>query len=173
MKNKAYISLGSNIPSRLQRINAAKKAIQQNCNIEAESYIYETEPLGPGNQAWHLNQVILISTDLEPAELLNEILNIELQLGRKKREKWGAREIDIDILLYNSIVLDTVISRNNTNENIALNIPHPEISNRRFILEPLNDIAEKVVELRTKKTVAQLLAACTDTLQVKKYSPIN
>lgn len=147
----AYLSLGSNIEPRLEYLDRAVTALESLGRITALSPIYETEPLGPGEQAWHLNQVVQLETGLEPIELLTSCKQIELALGRKARERLGPREIDIDILLYNGTVLNTP----------ALVVPHPELAKRRFVLQPLNDIAPDLAE--------PLLANCTDTLQVKLY----
>lgn len=148
-----YLSLGSNIEPRLDYLDRAVTALESLGRITALSPIYETEPLGPGEQAWHLNQVVQLETSLPPLELLHSCKQIEQALGRKTRERLGPREIDIDILLYNGTVLNTP----------ALVVPHPELAKRRFVLQPLNDIAPDLA--------GSLLANCTDTLQVKPYEP--
>lgn len=146
-----YLSLGSNIEPRLEYLDRAVTALESIGQIKQLSPIYETEPLGPDQQAWHLNQAVKLETVLEPIELLHSCKQIEQALGRTQREKWGPREIDIDILFYNGTVVDTP----------ELVIPHLELPNRRFMLQPLNDIAPDIA--------GPLLTACTDNLQVKLY----
>ncbi len=148
-----YLSLGSNIEPRLEYLDRAVTALESLGRLTALSPIYETEPLGPGQQAWHLNQVVGLETQLEPIELLQSCKQIEAALGRKTREHLGPREIDIDILLYNGRVVNTP----------ELVIPHPALAQRRFMLIPLNDIAPDIADT--------LLKECTDTLQVKRYEP--
>ena len=147
----AYLSLGSNIEPHVDYLDRAVTALESAGQVTALSPIYETEPLGPGQQSWHVNQAMALETKLEPIELLHTCKQIEAALGRKPREHLGPREIDIDILLYNGRVVHTP----------ELTIPHPELPNRRFMLIPLNDIAPDLAELFLKK--------CTDTLQVKCY----
>lgn len=148
-----YLGLGSNIEPRLEYLDHAVTALESVGQITQLSPIYETEPLGPGKQAWHLNQVVALETRLEPIDLLHSCKQIELALGRKLREHLGSREIDIDILLYNSTVVNTP----------ELVIPHLELPNRRFMLQPLHDIAPDIA--------GPMLTACTDNLQVKLYEP--
>lgn len=149
----AYLSLGSNIEPRIDYLDRAVTALEGLGRITALSPIYETEPLGPGQQAWHLNQALALETSLTPEELLLSCKQIEHALGRQPREHLDPREIDIDILLYNGTVVNTP----------ELAIPHLELANRRFVLQPLNDIAPDIA--------GPLLAKCTDTLQVKLYEP--
>ncbi len=146
-----YLSLGSNIEPRLEYLDRAVTALESVGQIKQLSPIYETEPLGPNKQAWYLNQAVELETVLEPIELLHSCKQIEQALGRTQREKWGPREIDIDILFYNGTVVNTP----------ELVIPHSELPNRHFMLQPLNDIVPDIA--------GPLLRACTDNLQVKLY----
>src|SRR3989338_7822126 len=146
-----YLSLGSNIEPRLEYLDRAVTALESLGRVTALSPIYETEPLGPGQQAWHLNQAVALETQLKPIELLRACQQIEIALGRTAHQRLGPREIDIDILIYNGRVVNTP----------ELVIPHPALSQRRFMLIPLNDIAPDLTDT--------LLKECTDTLQVKHY----
>ena len=159
--NKAYLLIGGNMGDRMSYLSAAKKAIEKQCGkIVKQSAIYETEAWGITDQEKFLNQALAVQTNLPAAELLNAILKIEEELGRKREIKYGPRLIDIDILLFND---DTINIHN-------LKIPHPEMQNRRFALECLADIAPEKIHPVFKKTISQLLAECTDPLTVNKFS---
>ncbi len=159
--NKAYLLIGGNMGDRMSYLSAAKKAIEKWCGkIETQSAIYETEAWGITAQEKFLNQALAVQTPLSPRGLLDAILKIEEDLGRKREIKYGPRIIDIDILLFN----DDVISIHN------LTIPHPEIQNRRFALQCLADIAPEKIHPVFKKTISQLLAECTDPLTVNKFN---
>lgn len=164
--NRVYLSLGSNIKPRANHLQQARTLLADQLTITEESPLYETEPLGPGDQSWHINQVISVDTEMTPEQLLSFVLFVEKQLGRQKREKWGPREIDIDILLYNSAVIDIV----ETPKSASLFIPHLELPNRKFILRPLADIAGDNIEPRSGLTVQALLEACPDRLQIKIHN---
>ena len=127
------------------------------------SGIYETAAWGLTNQNPFLNQVMLVSTNLAAEVLLENLLNIEQQFGRKRFEKMGPRTIDIDILFYNNEIISSP----------RLTVPHPQIANRRFVLAPLNEIAPDFVHPVLQKTITQLLETCPDQLEVKKYTEEN
>ena len=159
--NKAYLLTGGNMGDRMSYLSKAKKAIEKQCGkIVTQSAIYETEAWGLTEQEKFLNQALAVQTDLPAGELLDTLLKIEEDLGRKREIKYGPRIIDIDILLFN----DDVINIHN------LKIPHPEIQNRRFALQCLADIAPEKIHPVFKKTISQLLAECTDPLTVNKFS---
>ena len=126
--------------------------------VKKKSSVYKTAPWGVINQADFLNQVLNIETALDPESLLDQIHWIEEQLGRIRMNKWEARLIDIDILFYDHEIIAT--SR--------LTIPHPYISQRRFALEPLNEIASGLMHPVLKKKIKQLLKECTDTSSVTR-----
>ncbi|MFA5994868.1 MAG: 2-amino-4-hydroxy-6-hydroxymethyldihydropteridine diphosphokinase [Patescibacteria group bacterium] len=151
MSNIVYIALGSNIEPRLDYLTKAKTALSKLGIITKSSTIYETAPLTLPNQSslnWYLNQVICFAVNQSPQQLLFTLKNIEHQLGRNpNHEHWADREIDLDILLYNDEIIDTV----------SLHIPHLELANRRFVLEPLAEIAPDLIEPRSKKTIKGLL----------------
>ena len=157
--NVAYLLTGGNTGNRLQYLNKAATEIKKRCGtIVSKSFIYETAAWGVKEQNSFLNQALKLSTTLSAQELLDSLLEIEENLGRVRKEKYGPRLIDIDILLFN----DDVVDASN------LKIPHPELSNRRFALQCLNDIAPDIVHPVSKKTIAQILKECTDPLGVDK-----
>lgn len=135
--------------NRLRNINKAKKLLKHSCKIIIKncSSIYETESVGYKNQNKFLNAVWEIKTKLKPADLLKTLKSVEKQLGRKKTVKWGPRTIDLDILFYGK---KDFKSRN-------LTIPHKEICNRKFVLEPLNELVPNFIHPTNRKTVKQLL----------------
>ena len=135
-KNIVYLSLGSNLGDKKKNLSFARKQIIKNkITILKKSPIYETEPVGSITQPNFYNQVIKIKTELLPDELLEILLLIENEMGRIRKEKWGPRVIDIDILLYNDLIINQK----------HLKIPHPEMYKRNFVLIPLNDIEKNLI----------------------------
>lgn len=135
-----YIALGSNLGDKAHHLHMACKHITQFASIESKSQAIETKALLPENapSSWDmpfLNQVIAITTDLPPAELLKSLQGIERQMGRDSKEKWAPRVIDLDILWFNGITLTSSV----------LQIPHPEIVNRSFIIKLMNELAPEVI----------------------------
>lgn len=129
--HRIYLGLGSNLGDRRASLDAAAAALPPAARVLRRSPIYETAPWGYLDQPAFLNQVIEAETESTPAELLTELKDIERQLGRQPRFRNGPREIDIDILLYDDLVL---------NEG-TLQIPHPRLHERAFMLAPLSDLA--------------------------------
>ncbi|NNG68017.1 2-amino-4-hydroxy-6-hydroxymethyldihydropteridine diphosphokinase [Caldanaerobacter subterraneus] len=129
---EVYLSLGSNLGDREKYLKEAVKRLKSNKNIVLKklSPIYETKPVGYLEQDNFLNAAILIETDLTPYELLDVTTSIEAELKRERTIKWGPRTIDIDILLYNGLIL----------HDEKLTIPHPRMWERAFVLIPLRDI---------------------------------
>lgn len=157
--NTVFLLLGSNEGNRqLYLQQAAGKIAQQVGKVVKASAVYETQAWGKTDEADYLNQVLMLQTDLQPRIVLDTILQIEQKLGRKREVKWGARTIDIDILFYN----DEVINEPD------LIIPHPELQNRRFTLEPLAEIAPNFVHPVILKNMLQLKSDLKDCLVVKK-----
>ncbi len=153
--------LGSNLGDRLSNLNEAYNKISESTReILISSSIYETEPWGFQHKNLFLNQVLVVNTDLSPESLLHLLFNIEKELGRKRRQKsFQARIIDIDILFYDDLIIST-------NE---LEIPHPKLHERRFVLEPLNEILPYLIHPVLLKSVARLLKESKDPLLVRKF----
>jgi 2-amino-4-hydroxy-6-hydroxymethyldihydropteridine diphosphokinase len=158
---RAYISFGSNIGDRNGNIRMALELIGEHPNIEIErvSSIYETEPFGRKDQRWFLNGVVEITTSLSPEELLIELQDIEIKLGRKREERWGPRRIDLDIILFDNLII----------EGEDLKIPHPGLHNRRFVLTPLVELAPRLLHPRLNKTIEELLLEVGDRCEVKMW----
>ena len=144
-----YIGLGSNMGDRAEYLRNAAELILEKCGaiLMGESSIKETKAVDFEDQPDFLNQIIKIKTDLEPVVLLHHLKEIEVEMGRIYRFSKGPREIDIDILLYNDLVL---------NENI-LKIPHPEILRRDFILEHLAELDPELTDPVSKKKYSEVL----------------
>ena len=160
MNKKAYLLLGSNLGDREGNLLRARGLIMEKAGeILQSSKIYETAAWGKIDQPAFLNQVITVNTTHEAQALLGQLLDIERMLGRERIIKWGKRTIDIDILLYGNEVIN--------HPNLV--IPHPGIAQRRFTLLPLVEVSAHLVHPVLKKTMAQLLTACTDLLPVVPY----
>lgn len=130
-----YIGIGSNLGDRKANcMRAIELLAGKGIVVRKESSLYETDPWGDKNQPKFLNMAIEIETELKPRDLLNILVGIEKELGRKNSRKWGPRIIDLDILLYNSITIDQK----------DLKIPHPFMHKRDFVLKPLYEIAPDV-----------------------------
>lgn len=144
------LSLGSNVGVRGRNLEAALAALGQlpETSLTRRSRVYETEPYGVREQPGFLNMAVEIETGLHPLELLEAIKAIEGRLGRRQAQRWGPREIDIDIVLWDDLILDTD----------TLTVPHPDFRQRAFVLIPLSEIAPEAVDPVTGKTVAQLAA---------------
>jgi len=137
----------------------ARNLIGEKCGeLKNISSIYETAAWGNIDQPMFLNQSLEITTPLKPIPLLQQILEIEKQLGRTRHEKYGPRIIDIDILFYNDEIYNDSL----------LTVPHPALQYRRFALKPMNELAPNFVHPVLKKTIAQLLEECPDDLPVNK-----
>jgi 2-amino-4-hydroxy-6-hydroxymethyldihydropteridine diphosphokinase len=158
--NKSYLLIGGNTGNRSGFLEKAAGHINISAGtITRYSAVYETAAWGKTDQAAFLNQALELETALDAPTLMETLLRIEEQLGRRRLEKYGPRVIDIDMLLYNDAVIHTPL----------LTVPHPELANRRFALEPLNEIAGAYVHPLIKKTIRQLLQECPDPLPVKKF----
>ncbi|HJR78955.1 MAG TPA: 2-amino-4-hydroxy-6-hydroxymethyldihydropteridine diphosphokinase [Anaerolineales bacterium] len=150
MDHTVYLALGSNLGNRLGNLKRTMAALPPQMEVKAKSHVYETPPWGYEDQPKFLNQVIQVKTYLAPEALLKHIKRLEVMLGRKASFQYGPRLIDIDILFYDDLVMDTP----------SLVIPHPRLQERGFVLLPLMDIAPDLVHPVLKKSVKELLAFC-------------
>ena len=149
MKKIVYLSLGSNLGERQANLrNAIGRLLELGHVLEVSSY-YETEPVEVTDQPWFLNCAVAVRTELIPREFLAGILAIEKSMGRERKQPKGPRVIDIDILLFGAQTIHTP----------QLTVPHPAMAERRFVLEPLAEIAPEVMHPVLKKTVRALLEA--------------
>ncbi|MBV1913276.1 MAG: 2-amino-4-hydroxy-6-hydroxymethyldihydropteridine diphosphokinase [Cycloclasticus sp.] len=151
----AYIGLGSNLANPVQHILSAIDDIRamENCSLKLISRLYETPPVGPQDQPNYINAAVKISTSLKPYELLATLQTIENQHGRTRETgRWGARTLDLDILLYDSII----------SNDPTLTLPHPELHNRAFVLYPLLDL-DKDLEIPTLGKLQPLIKALNET----------
>jgi 2-amino-4-hydroxy-6-hydroxymethyldihydropteridine diphosphokinase len=158
--NKIYLGLGSNLGNREENLQIAQRFIAEKFGtIISLSSIYETAAWGLTEQNTFLNQVICIETKLPPIEVLQKVLEIEKFMGRIREQKWGARIIDIDILYYASKVILLP----------DLEIPHPFIQERRFVLVPLCEIAGEFIHPKFKQTNFELLEKCQDSGEINLF----
>ncbi|HEY6386057.1 MAG TPA: 2-amino-4-hydroxy-6-hydroxymethyldihydropteridine diphosphokinase [Candidatus Acidoferrum sp.] len=154
-----YMSLGSNVGDREAHLRAAIAALRPvGVHIKQVSSMYETEPVDYLDQPWFLNCVLEAETELQPHALLQSLRDIESQLGNKKEFAKGPRKIDLDILLYGS---DTIATPD-------LQVPHPRMHMRRFVLTPLAEIAPNLKHPSWPATAAVLLERLTDPSQVRR-----
>lgn len=155
-----YLSLGSNLGDRLQNLRRAVQSITESVGfVTKQSKIYETQSWGYSDSDY-LNMAIAVQTTLPPTLLLKAINTIETQMGRvRSGNGYEARPIDIDILFYGGEIIDTP----------HLTIPHPRIPLRRFVLQPMSDIAPDFVHPTMDKTMAVLLEECGDEGEVTEY----
>lgn len=139
--NKAYLLIGGNMGNRQQNLGRAIELLGKPGKVLRQSGLYETAAWGKTDQPSFLNQALLLATALTARHLLEAVLHIEEKMGRKREEKYGPRIIDIDILFYDAAVI----------HEPGLVIPHPEIQNRRFALEPMHEIAPNLEHPILKK----------------------
>lgn len=144
---KVYLALGTNLGNRLMNLKNAVKSLPPEVSVIKASPVYETPPWGYLDQSDFLNQVLEAETELAPEELLAYLKRLENQIGRKKSFKYGPRLIDLDILFYDDLILET------TN----LTIPHPRIHERAFVLVPLADLNPDIRHPSSGLTVRELL----------------
>ena len=155
----SYILTGGNLGDRHANLALAADLIDHKCGrILRRSSLYETAAWGIEAQPEFLNQVLEVETSLDPEALLNMLLEIEREMGRIRGEKFGPRIIDLDILLYSDLIIQT-------ND---LEIPHPRMAERRFVLEPLNELIGLRIHPATGLSIRDMLLACTDPLEVRK-----
>ena len=159
--NIAYLLIGGNIGNRMANLQAARDGIAtQAGHLKGISDVFETAAWGMEDQPSFLNQALELHTELKPKALLDVLLQVEKSLGRERDQKWGPRLIDIDILLYNDEVVDEE----------GLRIPHPQMPYRRFVLQPLVQIAGDKIHPLLHQSIYEMLLHCPDPLEVHKFN---
>jgi 2-amino-4-hydroxy-6-hydroxymethyldihydropteridine diphosphokinase len=158
MPSRVYLSLGSNVGDRASQLLSAVGRLETTGRVVAVSSFYETEPVEFTPQPWFLNCAVALESSQTPQQLMDSILLIEQEMGRRRLQKKGPRTIDIDILLFDDAVVDSP----------ELTIPHPALHQRRFALKPLAEIAPDVLHPVLKKAVRELLEALPEGQAVRK-----
>ncbi len=155
MRHLVYLGLGSNVGNSVEFIAEAIRGISRfdGTSVESISPVYQTEPVGGVAQNDFLNLAVCVKTEFEYQLFHKKIKELEQIIGRKETVRWGPREIDIDLLLFDNLIVETE----------TLKIPHREVQNRKFVLQPLADIASNVVHPVFKKTIGEMNSECTDT----------
>jgi 2-amino-4-hydroxy-6-hydroxymethyldihydropteridine diphosphokinase len=153
-----YLSLGSNVGNRETHLRDAQARLSAAGRVVAMSSFYETEPVEFTQQPWFLICAVALETSSTPEQLLTAILRIEEEMGRQRGQKKGPRSIDIDILFFDQAIIDSE----------QLTIPHPAMHQRRFVLEPLAEIAPEVSHPVLKKTIRELCDALPAGQAVRK-----
>ena len=159
--HQVYIGIGSNVGNKRENFFEAVERVGKlpDTRVIKESSLYESEPLGDAKD-WYVNGAVEIETKFKPDMLLKKFKNIERAMGRKKvKKRWGARIIDLDILLYDSAVV----------KKKDLRIPHPEMSTRKFVLIPLSEIAPQVVHPELGVTISELLFKVKDDKKIHLF----
>ncbi len=155
-----YLSLGSNLGDRAANLRVAIEKLATLGAVEAVSAFYETEPVEFAAQPWFLNCAAKLNTEKMPRQLIFGILSLERSMGRQRVQKNGPRTIDVDILLFGSSVIDTA----------SLTVPHPKLHERRFVLEPLAEIAPEVRHPVFKRTMRELRDALSAGQAVRRVT---
>lgn len=150
MEHTIYLSLGSNVGNRAANLKLALDSLSPQMEVKARSKVYETPPWGYTDQDKFLNQVVRVQTYVEPEPLLKHLKRLEKALGRTETFHYGPRVIDIDILFYDDLVLETSL----------LTLPHPSLHKRGFVLLPLMDIAPNLIHPVLKKNIRELASLC-------------
>jgi 2-amino-4-hydroxy-6-hydroxymethyldihydropteridine diphosphokinase len=163
MHKRVYLSLGSNVGDRAANLRTAIKRVSSLGDVMAVSSFYETEPVEFAAQPWFLNCAVELDTEKMPKRLLGGILDIEREMGRRRVQKKGPRTLDIDILLFGNSIIQTK----------GLTIPHPAMHERRFVLEPLAEIAPEARHPVIKRTVRELRDALPPGQAVRRASDLR
>ncbi len=158
-----YIGLGSNLGDRVCNCVAAVRELSSVCRIEALSSLYETDPVGvKGEQPPYVNAVLKVASGLDPYALLEALQSIERRLGRlRSEERWAPRTIDLDLLLYDTLVVDSP----------SLTLPHPRMHARRFVLVPLCEIEPTLIHPVLSRPVRDMLDGLRDDHAVRLLGP--
>lgn len=149
MAKTAYIGIGSNLGDKINNCLEAVVRIDEisGCRVTAQSGFYRTQPVGVKGQDWYVNGVIVLSADISAQNLLKSLLAIEIDMGRERKRKWDSRIIDLDILLFGEEVI----------AEKGLQVPHPLMHLRRFVLVPMVSLAPDLVHPVLRKSMAELL----------------
>jgi 2-amino-4-hydroxy-6-hydroxymethyldihydropteridine diphosphokinase len=158
MLKPVYLSLGSNVGDRAANLRTALTLLGAVGKVAAVSSFYETEPVELTAQPWFLNCAAKLETERMPKHLMKNILDLEREMGRQRQQKKGPRNIDIDILLFGTSIIETQ----------GLTVPHPALHERRFVLEPLAEIAPEVRHPVFKRTIRELRDALPPGQAVRK-----
>jgi 2-amino-4-hydroxy-6-hydroxymethyldihydropteridine diphosphokinase len=152
MAETAYIGIGSNLGQPLENCLTAIRLLggMRGCRVKDRSRFYQTEPVGVEGQEWYVNAVVSVGTERSPRRLLEDLLAVETRMGRVRKEKWGARVIDLDLLIHGDRIIDEQ----------GLIVPHPRMHERRFVLLPMIDLAPELVHPVFGKTMVELLDEC-------------
>ncbi len=161
MPQPVYLSLGSNLGDRELQLKQALARLGALGQVRAVSSLYETEPVEFTDQPWFLNGAVELATSLQPQQLMSAILQIEHDMGRQRLQNKGPRAIDIDILLFGDKIIDSP----------HLTIPHRGIPHRRFVLEPMAEIAPDLQHPISKKTIGELRDALPSGQEVRRIAP--
>lgn len=147
LKHTAFVALGSNLGDRQGNLNRAVELLQQHgVEVLKVSTFIETEPYGVTDQPRFLNGACMVKTELSPLELLRLLLFVEKEMGRVRLRHWGERNIDLDLLLYEGVIMDTE----------ELRLPHPDMANRDFVMLPLAELAPSLIHPVLQKTMQEL-----------------
>lgn len=150
MNHTLYLSLGTNMGDRAANLKQALTSLPPQMTVKKKSKVYETPPWGFTDQEPFLNQAVMVTTYLEPEPLLKHLKRLEVALGRQATFRYGPRLIDLDILFYDDLVLETP----------SLTIPHPHVHDRGFVLLPMMDIAPDLVHPGMQKSIREMIALC-------------
>ena len=162
MNHRVFLSIGSNLGNRLEFLQRGVDMLGaiEGVSIAAVSSVYETEPVGNKNQPPYLNAALELRCSLAPDELVAQLKAAERTIGRSSSERWGPREIDLDLVYYADVV--TVAP--------GLAVPHPEAERRKFVLVPIAELSPTFIDPKRQRTVGDLLRDCTDTSAVDKIA---
>ena len=160
MSHIAYLSLGSNLGDRASYLREATRRLQPVGRVQSVSSFYETEPVEFIDQPWFLNCAVALETSSTPTQLMAQLLNIEELMGRERIQKKGPRTIDIDLLLFGDLVVNSP----------ELRVPHPSMHERRFVLEPLAEIAPEARHPLLNKSVRELLEDLPPGQSVRRWT---
>lgn len=159
----AYVSLGSNLGERLENLKHALEMLEREAGItvQAVSAVYETTPVGGPEQGPFLNACAVLATDLSPTQLLLRMLESENVMGRIRKERWGPRIIDLDLLIFSGVTMNTPL----------LELPHPRLTERDFVLIPLADIVPDLLIPTKGRTVREILATRRPANDIQLFQP--